>query len=94
MSDVFHSHFTLGMIRQVFEVMNLATQHQFQLLTKRPERALRLSDKLEWSSNIWIGTSIEPRRDVTRTTSPSCTPSRSASSGEISTLSLRRNGLA
>jgi protein gp37 len=66
MSDVFHAHFTLGMIRQVFEVMNRATQHQFQLLTKRPERALRLADKLEWSSNIWIGTSIEDERVIGR----------------------------
>jgi protein gp37 len=66
MSDVFHAHFTLGMIRQVFEVMNQAAQHQFQLLTKRPERAARLADQLEWSSNIWIGTSIEDERVVHR----------------------------
>jgi protein gp37 len=66
MSDVFHAHFTLGMIRQVFEVMNRAAQHQFQLLTKRPERALRLADKLEWSSNIWVGTSIEDERVARR----------------------------
>jgi protein gp37 len=66
MSDVFHAHFTLGMIRQVFEVMNRAAQHQFQLLTKRPERALRLADKLEWSSNIWIGSSIEDERVARR----------------------------
>ena len=66
MSDVFHAHFTLGMIQQVFEVMNQATQHQFQLLTKRPERALRLADHFEWSSNIWIGTSIENERVARR----------------------------
>lgn len=59
MSDVFHAHFTFDMIRQVFEVMNEATQHQFQLLTKRPERALRFADRLEWSENIWMGTSVE-----------------------------------
>jgi protein gp37 len=59
MSDVFHAHFSLDQIQQVFEVMNVATQHQFQVLTKRPERALRLADKLEWSENIWMGTSIE-----------------------------------
>ena len=66
MSDVFHAHFTLGMIRQVFEVMNEAAQHQFQLLTKRPERALRLASQLEWTPNIWIGTSIEDERVVRR----------------------------
>jgi len=59
MSDVFHAHFSLDMIRRVFEVMNAADWHQFQVLTKRPERALRLADELPWSPNIWIGTSIE-----------------------------------
>lgn len=59
MSDVFHAHFSIEQIRQVFEVMNLATQHQFQLLTKRPERVLRLADRLDWSPNIWLGTSVE-----------------------------------
>lgn len=66
MSDVFHAHFTLGMIRQVFDVMNEASQHQFQLLTKRPERALRLAEHFEWTSNIWIGTSIEDERVARR----------------------------
>ena len=59
MSDVFHSHFSLEMIHQVFEVMHRAEWHQFQVLTKRPERAARLADQLPWSTNIWIGTSIE-----------------------------------
>lgn len=59
MSDLFHAHFSLELIAQVFEVMNRATRHQFQVLTKRPERALRLSPHLTWSDNIWMGTSIE-----------------------------------
>lgn len=66
MSDVFHAQFTLAQIQQVFEVMNAAEQHQFQLLTKRPERAARLADELPWSSNIWIGTSIENMRVAKR----------------------------
>jgi protein gp37 len=59
MSDVFHAHFTTDMIRRVFDVMNRAHWHQFQLLTKRPERAARLADRFNWTDNIWIGTSIE-----------------------------------
>ena len=59
MSDVFHAHFSLEQIQQVFTVMNANPQHQFQLLTKRPERALRFAPELEWSENIWMGTSIE-----------------------------------
>jgi protein gp37 len=59
MSDVFHAQFTADMIARVFDVMNRAPWHQFQLLTKRPERAARLAAKFQWTRNIWIGTSIE-----------------------------------
>jgi protein gp37 len=59
MSDVFHAHFSFEMIEAVFDIMNQAPWHQFQVLTKRPERALRYVDRLQWTPNIWIGTSIE-----------------------------------
>ena len=59
MSDVFHAHFSFEMIEAVFDIMNQAPWHQFQVLTKRPERALRYEDRLKWTPNIWIGTSIE-----------------------------------
>jgi protein gp37 len=59
MSDVFHAHFSVSQVRQVFEVMNACPQHQFQVLTKRPERAVRLADQFDWTANIWMGTSIE-----------------------------------
>jgi protein gp37 len=59
MSDVFHAHFSVDQIRRVFEVMHEAHWHQFQVLTKRPERALRLADQLPWGPNVWLGTSIE-----------------------------------
>ena len=39
--------------------MNECTQHQFQVLTKRPERVARIADRLSWSANIWMGTSVE-----------------------------------
>jgi protein gp37 len=63
MSDVFHAHFSLEMIRQVFNVMAAAPQHQFQVLTKRPERAARLAPELPWPENVWMGTSVE-NKDV------------------------------
>jgi protein gp37 len=66
MSDVFHAHFSLAQIQRVFEVMVHAPHHQFQVLTKRPERALRLADELPWAPNIWIGTSIEDMRVAKR----------------------------
>ncbi len=59
MSDVFHAQFPLRMIQQVFDVMVRASHHQFQVLTKRPERALRFAAELPWPENVWLGTSIE-----------------------------------
>jgi len=66
MSDVFHAHFTVEMIRRVFEVMVAAPWHQFQVLTKRPERALRLASELPWAPHIWLGTSVEDMRVARR----------------------------
>jgi protein gp37 len=66
MSDVFHAHFSVDQIRAVFSVMTLASQHEFQVLTKRPERALRLADELEWPDNVWLGTSVEDMRVAKR----------------------------
>lgn len=59
MSDLFHEAVPTEFIRAVFEVMNDCPQHQFQVLTKRPERALSLSGELTWTPNIWMGTSVE-----------------------------------
>ena len=39
--------------------MEEAQQHTFQVLTIRPERVLEMSDRLPWTENIWLGTSVE-----------------------------------
>ena len=59
MSDLFHEDVPLDFIQDVFEVMNRASQHTFQVLTKRPEVALKHASVLPWPENIWLGTSIE-----------------------------------
>lgn len=66
MSDVFHAHFGADLIRSVFEVMEAAHWHQFQVLTKRPGRARRLAADLPWPSNVWFGTSVEDMRNAHR----------------------------
>ncbi|CAN5821049.1 DUF5131 family protein [soil metagenome] len=66
MSDVFHAQYSLEQIQQVFDVMNALPQHQFQVLTKRPERAARVASELQWTENVWIGTSIENMRVARR----------------------------
>jgi protein gp37 len=59
MSDLFHPDVPDDYIFRVFDTMNLASIHQFQVLTKRPERVLPLDRNLPWTSNIWMGTSVE-----------------------------------
>ncbi len=66
MSDLFHKSVPLNYIKRVFRVMNDCSQHQFQILTKRPERAAQVASKLTWSPNIWMGTSIEDDRVIHR----------------------------
>src|SRR6266568_1462036 len=46
-------------IYRVFEIMVKANWHIFQVLTKRSARLARIASSLPWTSNIWIGVSIE-----------------------------------
>ncbi len=59
MSDLFHEAVPLDFIRAVFETMNRASQHNFQVLTKRSERLREISNELTWTDNIWMGVSVE-----------------------------------
>lgn len=59
MSDLFHSDVPLGYIRKVFDTMQRAHWHQFQVLTKRAKRLEELSAKLDWPGNVWMGVSVE-----------------------------------
>jgi protein gp37 len=59
MSDLFHKDIPDEYIAKCFEVMKLASQHTFQVLTKRPERAAELAAALPWPSNVWMGTTVE-----------------------------------
>jgi protein gp37 len=59
MSDLFHEDIHFDFINRVFKVMNENPQHIFQILTKRSERLLEYNSSLNWTSNIWMGVSIE-----------------------------------
>ena len=59
MSDLFHEDVPLSYIKDVFSVMRRAPWHQYQMLTKRSERLLKLSPRLEWEPQIWMGVSVE-----------------------------------
>jgi protein gp37 len=66
MSDVFHEGVPAEYIAEIFDVMRRCPQHTFQVLTKRPERAIELSRRLPWPQNVWMGTSVEDNRVMGR----------------------------
>jgi len=66
MSDLFHPDIPTEFIKAVFGVMNNTPQHIYQVLTKRSDRLLELSNELNWTSNIWMGVSVENEKYTTR----------------------------
>jgi protein gp37 len=62
MSDLFHEQVPVAYIARVFETMERAEWHTFQILTKRHERLAELASSLSWPANVWMGVSIENRR--------------------------------
>jgi protein gp37 len=66
MSDLFHRDIHEEFIQKIFETMNKAHWHIFQVLTKRADRLPELSKKLNWTDNIWLGVTVENRANVNR----------------------------
>ncbi len=76
MSDLFHEDVPLEFIQRVFDVMQRAPRHTFQVLTKRPERAGGAGTATcRGATNIWMGTSVE-NADYASTASSTCRRSR------------------
>lgn len=66
MSDLFHVDIPIVFLRQIFVEMLAVDRHIYQVLTKRPARALKffrenqdLFPDGEIPAHIWIGTSVE-----------------------------------
>jgi len=66
MSDIFHHKISDEYIIKIFEIMNKAHWHTFQVLTKRPERLEKIAKKLKWTDNIWMGVTVESNDYVDR----------------------------
>lgn len=69
MSDLFHENVPFEFILACMARMVTADQHTYQILTKRPERALEFdrymakSDySVAWRKNIWLGVSVENQK--------------------------------
>ena len=61
MSDLFHEQVTDDFILDVWRVMRATPQHNYQILTKRPQRMAQLvaAQVDTVLPNVWLGTSIE-----------------------------------
>jgi protein gp37 len=61
MSDLFQSELDESFVRKIWKVMERASWHSFQVLTKRPDRMLALLSKPQFPllTNVWLGTSVE-----------------------------------
>lgn len=62
MSDLFHEKVPFEYIHRVFDVMERAPQHTFQVLTKRADRMDRFCREIRVPPNVWLGVSVENRR--------------------------------
>lgn len=62
MSDLFHENVPLDFILKVFDIMNRADWHTYQVLTKRSGRLRDLSARMPWASHIWMGVSVETEK--------------------------------
>lgn len=59
MSDLFHEDVPEDFILNVFEIMNKANWHRYQVLTKRSERMLAMNKIIPHSKHIWLGVTVE-----------------------------------
>jgi len=66
MSDLFHDDVADEFIFETFSVMQQAHWHRFQVLTKRAERLAKLSPRINWPGNVWMGVTVENKDYVFR----------------------------
>lgn len=77
MADLFHPRVPLAFIHETFVTMRDSSEsigHVFQVLTKRPGRAVEYWDRYKtefpdgWPPAVWIGTSVENQKYAPRIT--------------------------
>lgn len=68
MSDLFHEAVSEEFILDVWQVMRDTPHHNYQILTKRPERMAQILTEVvgDILPNVWLGTSVEDRAAVPR----------------------------
>lgn len=59
MSDLFHEKMDLDFLKQIIQVIKDTPRHQYQILTKRPQRMREYFSVNEIPPNIWLGATVE-----------------------------------
>ncbi|WP_319413384.1 DUF5131 family protein [uncultured Cohaesibacter sp.] len=61
MSDLFHDQVPDDFIAKIWQVMEQTPRHNYQILTKRPDRMSQLVNDIiaKTLPNVWLGTSVE-----------------------------------
>ena len=66
MGDLFHDRVPLEFIQEVLKTIESAPWHVFQTLTKRANRLEKISHKLVWPQNLWVGVTVELQKYADR----------------------------
>lgn len=68
MSDLFHEGVDANFIEKIWKVMEQTPQHNYQILTKRPDRMKEfIRDRIQLVlPNVWLGTSVENNKVIAR----------------------------
>lgn len=66
MSDLFWDAIPDSYRHQIVDVIEATPQHEYQVLTKRPEAMLEFSQRRRLPGNFWAGTTIEGERTAFR----------------------------
>ena len=66
MGDLFHEKVPFDFIDRVMETIVATPQHRYQILTKRPERLHEYFTTHDVPLNVWLGTTVESRRNKFR----------------------------
>ncbi len=68
MSDLFHERVSDGFVEDVWQVMRQTPHHNYQILTKRPDRMAHFvkTKIMDVLPNVWLGTSVESADVVDR----------------------------
>ena len=63
MSDLFHEEMPKEFLDKIMRVIKLTPQHIYQILTKREDAMFNYFENKGVSDNIWLGVSVEDRKD-------------------------------